>query len=59
MLAPAALIADYTSDIGRSVLVADMYRLLARRGVKVVPLKAQNMSNNYAVTLDDDEIGCT
>ncbi|MGK8360468.1 cobyric acid synthase [Corynebacterium amycolatum] len=57
MLAPAALIAGCTSDAGKSVLVAGMCRLLARRGVKVAPFKAQNMSNNCAVTLDGGEIG--
>lgn len=57
MEAPAALIAGCTSDAGKSVLVAGMCRLLARRGVKVAPFKAQNMSNNCAVTLDGGEIG--
>ena len=57
MQAPAALIAGCTSDAGKSVLVAGMCRLLARRGVRVAPFKAQNMSNNYAVTLDGGEIG--
>ena len=57
MQAPAALIAGCTSDAGKSVLVAGMCRLLARRGVKVAPFKAQNMSNNCAVTLDGGEIG--
>jgi len=55
--APAALIAGCTSDAGKSVLVAGMCRLLARRGVRVAPFKAQNMSNNCAVTLDGGEIG--
>ncbi|HJE84747.1 MAG TPA: cobyric acid synthase [Corynebacterium amycolatum] len=57
MQAPAALIAGCTSDAGKSVLVAGMCRLLVRRGVKVAPFKAQNMSNNCAVTLDGGEIG--
>lgn len=57
MQAPAALIAGCTSDTGKSVLVAGMCRLLARRGVRVAPFKAQNMSNNCAVTLDGGEIG--
>ena len=57
MQAPAALIAGCTSDAGKSVLVAGMCRLLARRGVRVAPFKAQNMSNNCAVTLDGGEIG--
>lgn len=55
--AAAALIAGCTSDAGKSVLVAGMCRLLARRGVSVAPFKAQNMSNNCAVTRDGGEIG--
>lgn len=55
--ASSALIAGCTSDAGKSVLVAGMCRLLARRGVLVAPFKAQNMSNNCAVTATGGEIG--
>jgi adenosylcobyric acid synthase len=46
-----------TSDAGKSVLVAGLCRVLARRGCKVVPFKPQNMALNSAVTSDGGEIG--
>ncbi|MCE2572524.1 cobyric acid synthase [Motilimonas eburnea] len=46
-----------TSDAGKSLLVAAACRVLANRGMKVAPFKAQNMSNNAAVTPDGLEIG--
>jgi adenosylcobyric acid synthase len=46
-----------TSDAGKSTLVAGICRVLARRGVKVVPFKPQNMALNSAVTVDGGEIG--
>lgn len=45
------------SNVGKSMLVAGLARALTRRGLKVLPFKPQNMSNNAAVTADGGEIG--
>ncbi|WP_020666826.1 cobyric acid synthase [Amycolatopsis nigrescens] len=51
------LVAGTTSDAGKSLVTAGICRWLSRRGVRVAPFKAQNMSNNSMVCADGAEIG--
>src|SRR5579871_3145859 len=45
------------SDVGKSLIVAGLVRAATRRGLRVMPFKPQNMSNNAAVTVNGGEIG--
>ena len=51
------MIMGCTSDAGKSFLVAALCRHFANRGRRVAPFKAQNMSNNAAVTAAGLEMG--
>ena len=52
----ALLVAGTTSDAGKSIVTTGLCRAFSRRGVKVAPYKAQNMSNNSMVCVDPDGV---
>jgi adenosylcobyric acid synthase len=56
-LAKAIMFLGTGSDVGKSIAAAAFCRILKRRGYKVAPFKAQNMSNNSYVTVEGGEIG--
>ncbi|BBZ01755.1 cobyric acid synthase [Mycolicibacterium chitae] len=51
------LVAGTTSDAGKTVVTTGLCRALVRRGLKVAPYKAQNMSNNSMVCVGADGQG--
>ncbi len=56
-MARALMIQGAGSDVGKSLIVAGLARIAKRRGLRVLPFKPQNMSNNAGVTVDGGEIG--
>ncbi len=57
MGASAIMLQGTGSSVGKSLLVTALSRAALRRGLRVLPFKPQNMSNNAAVTADGGEIG--
>lgn len=57
MTANVLVVLGTSSSAGKSLLVTALCRIYARRGVRVTPFKAQNMSNNAAVCPNGAEIG--
>ncbi len=51
------MVCGATSGAGKSTVAAALCRSWHRRGLRVAPFKAQNMSNHAAVTADGGEIG--
>lgn len=56
-MAKALVIVGTSSSAGKSLLVTALGRILRRKGIKVAPFKAQNMSLQSFVCKDGGEIG--
>lgn len=57
MSAKAIMVQGTGSDVGKSIFVCALCRILYQDGISVVPFKSQNMSLNSYVTYDGKEMG--
>ncbi len=53
----AIMLQGTASDVGKSVLVAGLCRILYQDGLKTAPFKSQNMALNSGITPDGQEMG--
>lgn len=56
-MAKSIMFQGTSSDVGKSIVVTALCRILQRKGLKVSPFKSQNMALNSYVTISGDEMG--